>query len=187
MPKPLADSFRYGRTDRDPVRQTGVRFSACTFVQVKPRQALPPAPRQEIADRGVTAPGRLVPDRSYFEPHGTQCSPILTTFTPGFRAARHRGEGRTAIQEIPVSKRAGEHRRAKQGVRWPSEQPETTRYEGFRGGRPEGEPDRLFERPDFTDIQERTRCVIKQRRSSKGAERPKVLQMGKPWSVSLRI
>src|SRR5215211_88451 len=40
--------------------------------------------RQEIADQGVTRCDRFVPDRSYFKPHRTQCSAILTTFTPRF-------------------------------------------------------------------------------------------------------
>src|SRR5215213_3282726 len=105
--------------DRKPARQTGVRFSTCTFVQVKPRQALrfrlpsdvertnaprrsylatilhrlrdtvPLAARQEIADQRVTASDRLVLDRSFFKPHRTQCSSILAIFTPRFRAVQH--------------------------------------------------------------------------------------------------
>src|SRR5918995_1584812 len=67
-PNTPADGFRYGRTESDPARQTGVRFSACTLVQVEPCQT--PRP----------------PDRSCFRLHKTKCSPTLATFTPGFHA-----------------------------------------------------------------------------------------------------
>src|SRR5215218_2708864 len=89
---PIDSVLPYGRMDRKPARQTGVRFSACTFfgMYLSTGQTPPgPVSARCGAEQQVTASDRRVPDKSYFKLHQTQCSPTLATFTPGFHAVQH--------------------------------------------------------------------------------------------------
>ena len=66
---------------------------------------------EEISDPGLTRCDRFVPGRSYFKPHRTQCSAILTTFTPRFRAVQHHIRGSLMGSRSPSDLSHGRGRR----------------------------------------------------------------------------